>query len=167
MGTQQLAYLSYSRWQCRCNYHHSAYPDRLKRKTSCALSEPTVTSRRQSVPHGDRARCSNPHSGACGATLPPTRGFVPCSFSDAGPSACGETFMGPAPGRLNIKRHKEELFDQLGGAQHYRRRHSKAERLGGLAVHDHLKLCRELHRKIARLLAAQNAINIRDNATGP
>ena len=36
----------------------------------------------------------------------------------------------------------------------------KTERRGGLAVHDHLKLGQELHRKIARLLAAQDAIHI-------
>ena len=36
----------------------------------------------------------------------------------------------------------------------------KAERRGGLAVYDHLKLGRKLHRKIARLLAAQDAIQI-------
>ena len=36
----------------------------------------------------------------------------------------------------------------------------KAERRGGLAVHDHLKFRRKLHREIARLLAAQDAIDI-------
>src|SRR5262249_25410783 len=38
-------------------------------------------------------------------------------------------------------------------------------RLGGLEVHDHLEFGRKLHRKIARLLAAQNAINISGGAT--
>ena len=35
----------------------------------------------------------------------------------------------------------------------------------GLAVHDHLEFCRELHREIARLLPAQDAINIGGGAT--
>jgi hypothetical protein len=45
-------------------------------------------------------------------------------------------------------------FDDLVGAQLNRRGYGKAKRLGGLEVHDHLEFCRELHRKIARLLAA-------------
>ena len=40
----------------------------------------------------------------------------------------------------------------------------KAERRGGLAVHDHLELCRELHWEIARLRAAQYAIDISGGA---
>jgi hypothetical protein len=38
----------------------------------------------------------------------------------------------------------------------------KAERRGGLAVHDHLEFCRKLDREIARLLTAQNAINVHE-----
>ena len=38
--------------------------------------------------------------------------------------------------------------------------YSKAERRGGLAVYDHLRLGRELHREIARLLVAQDAIDV-------
>jgi hypothetical protein len=56
-------------------------------------------------------------------------------------------------------------FDYLVGAQHYRRRYGKAERGGGLAVHGHFELGRELHREIARLLAAQDAIDISGGAT--
>ena len=41
----------------------------------------------------------------------------------------------------------------------------KTERLGGLEVKDHLKLGRELHREIARLFAAQDAIDIGGGAT--
>ena len=44
-------------------------------------------------------------------------------------------------------------------------RHSKAERLGGLEVDGHLKFCRKLHREIARLLTAQDAIDIIGGAT--
>ena len=57
--------------------------------------------------------------------------------------------------------HNQQLFDDLGGAQHDRWGYGKAERLSGLEVHDHLKLGRELHREIARLPAAQDAIDIR------
>src|SRR6516164_8530736 len=64
-----------------------------------------------------------------------------------------------------INRHNQQLFDDLGGAQHYRRGYGKTERLGGLEVHGHLKLGRELHREIARLLAAQNAIDIGGGST--
>jgi hypothetical protein len=64
-----------------------------------------------------------------------------------------------------INRHKQQLFDHLGGAQQNRWGYRKAERRGGLAVHGHLKLGRELHREIARLLAAQNAIDIGCSAT--
>ena len=57
------------------------------------------------------------------------------------------------------------LLDHLVGAQHDRRGYGKTERVGGLAVHDHLKFRRKLHRKIARLLAAQNAIDIGGGTT--
>src|SRR6516225_5286256 len=64
-----------------------------------------------------------------------------------------------------INRHNRRLFDDLGGAQHNRSGYRKAERLGGLEVHGHLKLGRELYREIARLLAAQDAIDISGGAT--
>src|SRR6516162_8661845 len=53
----------------------------------------------------------------------------------------------------------------LGGAHQNRQWHGKTERLGGLEVHGHLELGRELHREIARLLAAQDAIHIGGGAT--
>src|SRR6516165_3330414 len=59
-----------------------------------------------------------------------------------------------------INRHNQQLFDGLVSAKQDRWGYRKAERLGGLEVHDHLKFGRELHREIARLLAAQNAIDI-------
>src|SRR5215831_11406478 len=64
-----------------------------------------------------------------------------------------------------INRHNQQLFDDLGGAQQNRWGYGKAECLGGLAVQDHLKFCRELHREIARLLAAQDAIHIGGGTT--
>ena len=57
------------------------------------------------------------------------------------------------------------LFDHLIRPQQNRWGYGKTERLGGLAVHDHLELGRELYREIARLLAAQNAIHIGGGAT--
>src|SRR6516162_8989440 len=74
-----------------------------------------------------------------------------------------------AQGRLchlsAINRHNRRLFDHLGGAQHYRWGYGKTERLGGLEVDDHLELGRKLHREIARLLAAQDAIHIGGGTT--
>src|SRR6516164_3032183 len=64
-----------------------------------------------------------------------------------------------------INRHNRHLFDHLVGAQQDRRGYRKAERLGGLEVHDHLEFCRKLHREIAGLFAAQNAIDISRGAT--
>jgi hypothetical protein len=59
-----------------------------------------------------------------------------------------------------------QLLDHLVGAQQDRLRHSKAERLGGLEVHSHLVFHRKLHREIAWLRAAQNAIDISGGALG-
>src|SRR5215467_1964376 len=56
-------------------------------------------------------------------------------------------------------------FDHLVRAQQDRRGYGKAERRGGLAVHDHLELGWKLHREIARFRAAQNAIDIGGGAT--
>src|SRR5262249_12929679 len=64
-----------------------------------------------------------------------------------------------------INRHNQHLFDHLGGAQQDRGRYCKTERLGGLEVDGHLELARKLHREIARLRAAQNAIDIGGGAT--
>src|SRR5262252_2884460 len=57
------------------------------------------------------------------------------------------------------------LFDHLVSAQQYRWGYGKTERGGGLAVHGHLEFRRKLHREIARLLAAQDAIHIGGGAT--
>ena len=47
----------------------------------------------------------------------------------------------------------KSLFDHLVSAQQKRWGYRKPKRLGGLDVHDHLELGRELHREIARLRA--------------
>src|SRR5262249_58024903 len=74
-----------------------------------------------------------------------------------------------AQGRLGqlsaINRHNQQLFDDLIGAQQNRWGYRKAERGGGLAVQDYLKSRRKLHREIARLLAAQDAIRHRRRRT--
>src|SRR5215470_13888685 len=57
------------------------------------------------------------------------------------------------------------LFDHLVRAQQNRWGYGKAERRGGLTVHDHLELGRKLHREIARLRAAQDAIDISRGTT--
>ena len=69
-------------------------------------------------------------------------------------------------GQLSAKnRHKWQLFDDLLGAQQDRRGYGKAERIGGIEVHGHLELGRQLHREIARLRAARDAIDISDGTT--
>ena len=64
-----------------------------------------------------------------------------------------------------INRHNQQLFDLLVGAQQNRWGYRKTERLGGLEVQDRLELGRELHREIARLRAAQDAIHIGGGTT--
>jgi hypothetical protein len=55
-----------------------------------------------------------------------------------------------------FKGHAGLLDHLIGGGQH-RFRSGEAERFGGLEVDDELEPCRPSHRKIARLLAAENA----------
>jgi hypothetical protein len=57
------------------------------------------------------------------------------------------------------------LFDHLVGAKQDRWGHRKTQRLGGHEVHDHLKFCRKLHRKIARFFATHDAIHIGGGST--
>src|SRR5215471_6464316 len=64
-----------------------------------------------------------------------------------------------------VLRCEISLFDHLVSTQQDRLRHRQTERLGGLEVHGHLEFCRKLHREIARLRAAQNAIDISGGAT--
>src|SRR5262249_17025044 len=69
------------------------------------------------------------------------------------------------PRRSGRASARAALLDHLISAQQNRQWHLKTERGGGLSVHDHLELGRKLHREIARLLAAQNAIDIGGGAT--
>ena len=69
------------------------------------------------------------------------------------------------PSAVQLRYAAKSLFDHLVGAKQDRLWHRKAERLGGLAVHDHLVFRRKLYREIARLRAAQDAIDIRGGAT--
>src|SRR6516165_7726337 len=64
-----------------------------------------------------------------------------------------------------INRHNQQLVDGFGGGRQDRRGYREAKRLGGLEVHGHLELGGQLHREIARLRAAQDAIDIDGGAT--
>src|SRR6202162_5134272 len=59
---------------------------------------------------------------------------------------------------------KSSSFDHLVGTQQNRRRHRKAERLGGLGVQNHLESGRKLNRQVGRLCATKNAIDIESRA---
>src|SRR5262249_928376 len=64
-----------------------------------------------------------------------------------------------------INRHNQQLFDLLIRAKQNGWRYGKAKPVGGFEVHDNLKFCGKLHREIARLLAAENAIHIGGGTT--
>ena len=64
-----------------------------------------------------------------------------------------------------MKSRLAHSFDHLVGAQQDRWGYLKTERLGGLKIHDHLKFCRKLHREIARLRTAKDAIDISGGPT--
>jgi hypothetical protein len=59
---------------------------------------------------------------------------------------------------------KLRLFDHLVGASEQRVRHVEAERFGRLEVDHQLVLGRRLHRKVGRLLALENAIDVAGRA---
>src|SRR6516162_4343135 len=86
------------------------------------------------------------------------------SLTEFSPQTIAPPFLSVQPDR-DLMRSGGASLDHLVGAQHYRWGYRKAERLGGLAVHDHLEPGRKLHREIARFLAAQDAIDIGGGAT--
>src|SRR5215469_1527745 len=77
--------------------------------------------------------------------------------------ACALT--APSQQRTHALQQKSRLFDHLVGAKQERVRDCQPKRLGGLEVQDQLVFRRQLHREIARLLAAQDAIDISGGAT--
>src|SRR5258705_5161627 len=52
------------------------------------------------------------------------------------------------------------IVDHLDGLREQRERHGEAERLGGLHVDHQLELGRQLNRKIGRLCALENLVDI-------
>ena len=57
---------------------------------------------------------------------------------------------------MGQKRTWPTALNHLVGTGNQRRRHCEAERLGSLEIDCKLKLCRQLNRKMARLLAPEN-----------
>src|SRR5882757_86542 len=62
--------------------------------------------------------------------------------------------------RFNFFALRDTSFNHIIRRHLQRQRHGEAERLGGLEVDDQFELGRRLHGKIARLLTAENAIDV-------
>ena len=63
--------------------------------------------------------------------------------------------------------HRPSLFDHFVCAGKERRWHGEAKRFGGLEVDHQLVLGRRLHRKLARLLASEDAVDIASRLPEP
>src|SRR6266516_6267790 len=80
-------------------------------------------------------------------------------FSDSSPTS-PEVRVVPKPVVSSCSK-ATSLLDHLVGDGEQRRRHIETERLSGLEVHNKLIPGRRLHRQVSRLLASENAIDIR------
>src|ERR1044072_2311538 len=65
---------------------------------------------------------------------------------------------------IRVRSAHGNSFDHLVSAREQRCRHFEAERLRGLEIHYKFELRRRLHREVGRLLAAENAIEVRRSA---
>src|SRR5207245_10063506 len=84
----------------------------------------------------------------------PRRQFIPKAARLSSRAAFG--CWGTPRGEMNSRRS----FDHLVGAGEQRRWHGEAERLGSLKIDHQLVFGRRLHRKVGRLLALEDAINV-------
>ena len=62
--------------------------------------------------------------------------------------------------RTHAPQRRTLLFDYLIGSCKQFIWDGESKRLGGLEIDDQLKLCRHLHRKVGRLLALKDAVDI-------
>ena len=115
------------------------------------------------------------------APLRPIRQFAPSRFGNQKPlglarrlAAISLTLSWVRGGRpdqycvlpaASLLGRRPQALACRSGVKQYSMGYRKAKRFGGLEVHDHLEFCRKPHREIARLRAAQNAIDISGGTT--